>query len=314
MFGCITSEIKGSLQLDSLCVVEDGKNVIVNTNDCPYGIAKKTLEVVKQDYPVIDFALVGYTSASLYPHCMMDFSDLEMAKGREKARRSGLTTAIRTLKLLKPNYYMPFAGTYIIGGSEYKKNKNLPIPEIQDAVQDIQNELEKSDLSLSPILLNFNEFFDIGEKKQSSDYVPIDKESRNQYIEQVARHFKYDFENDQTPNDNDLMEMFDVAIDRLKRKQNEIQFYDDVNLIFDLPSGYFALINLQDLKALKISNLENLQNWHRFKLDPRLLLRVLKGPRFANWNNIEIGGLLDFSRKPNVYRMDVHTLINALHI
>jgi len=41
---------------------------------------------------------------------------------------------------------------------------------------------------------------------------------------------------------------------------------------------------------------------------------VLLGPRYANWNNIEIGALLDFSRKPDIYRMDVHTLINSLHV
>ena len=62
MFGCISSEQKGSAQLDSLCVVDDGYT-FVNTNDCPYGISKHTLKVVTDTYPKIDFALAGYTSA-----------------------------------------------------------------------------------------------------------------------------------------------------------------------------------------------------------------------------------------------------------
>ena len=108
--------------------------------------------------------------------------------------------------------------------------------------------------------------------------------------------------------------MFKIAIERLKRKQQELGFYEDINLLFDLPSSDFALINLEKSELERVTSFTNLPNWHRFKLDPRLLSRVLKGPKFANWNNIEIGGLLDFSRKPDVYRMDVHVLINALHI
>lgn len=314
MFGCITSEIKGSMQLDSLCVVDDGKSILVNTNDCPYGISKNTLKVVKDTYPKIDFALVGYTSASLYPHCMIDFDKSDMNAGIERAKNSGLSTAIQTLNVLRPSNYMPFAGTYIIGGREHRKNSNLPIPEIQDAVLQIQDELTKSNIKLNPILLNFNEFFDISSGKQSSKYTPIDKEARARYIEDVAQHFKYDFDEDQPTNDIELMEMFGIAIERLKNKQKELGFYKDINLLFDLPSGSFALINLKQGKLTKISDHKLLNNWHRFKLDARLLMRALKGPRFANWNNIEIGALLDFSRKPDVYRMDVHTLINALHM
>jgi len=313
MFGCITAEIKGSMQLDSLCVIDDGKSILVNTNDCPYGIARNTLQVVKKSYPIIDFALVGYTSASLYPHCMMDFNELEMQNGIERAKSSGLSTALQTLKILKPTYYLPFAGTYIIGGAEYKKNQNLPIPEIQDAVRYLQYELNSVGISLTPVLLDFREHFDVTNGQQSAEYVPIDTEARSKYIWEVARHFKYDFDDDALPNEAELMELFEGSLARLMSKQKELGFYEDINLVFDLPSGSFAHINLKTGNLSNIQSFDELENWHRFKLDPKLLARALKGPRFANWNNIEIGGLLDFSRKPDVYRMDVHTLINALH-
>lgn len=314
MFGCISKEIKGSMQLDSLCVISDDKHVLVNTNDCPYPIAEKTLEILKIDYPDIDIALVGYTSASLYPHCMMDFSKQEMQNGILKAQNVGLLTAINTIKALRPKYYMPFAGTYIIGGRQYNKNKNLPIPELQDAVKKINSEIEQDGINSFPIMLNFNENFNLEIRSQSSEYVPIDPSRRDDYINNVARHFKYEFDDDPMPDDIDLMEHLSLALARFNRKKDEINFNDSVNLLFDLPSGAFALIDTCQGTLSKIQNFDNLNNWHRFKLDPRLLLRALKGPRYANWNNIEIGALLDFSRKPDVYRMDVHTLINSLHI
>ena len=272
------------------------------------------MAIIKNNYPKIDFALVGYTSASLFPHCMIDFDGCQMTAGIKKAKLSGLSTALNTLKVLQPDSYMPFAGTYIIGGSEYKKNTNLPIPEIQDAVTYLTHELEGCGISLNPVLLNFSEQYNVDTRQQSANYIPIDVEARGEYIETIARYFPYDFEADSMPSDDDIITLLEESLVRLKRKQNDICFYEDINLLFDLPSGAFAYKNLSSGGFLKSDNFLELKNWHRFKLDPRLLVRALNGPQYANWNNIEIGGLLGFSRKPNVYRMDVHTLINALHI
>ena len=33
-----------------------------------------------------------------------------------------------------------------------------------------------------------------------------------------------------------------------------------------------------------------------------------------NFDNIEIGALLSFARKPDIYRIDIHTLLNSLHV
>ena len=314
MFGCITSEIKGSMQLDSLCVIDDGKHILVNTNDCPFGIAEKTLARIKDCYPKIDFALVGYTSASLYPHCMIDYTDKQMKAGVEKAKKSGLLTGLNTLRVLQPKYYLPFAGTYILGGFNYLKNENLPIPEIQDAVDFFQLELGTEDVHLSPILLNFNEFFDLETQVQSAKYVPIDTEERKKYICEVASSFPYDFEVDEVPENDELINLFSASLERLKKKQEEIKFFEDTNLLFDLSLNEFACINLKDSSISTVNDISTINNYHRFQLDPRLLKRALRGPRYANWNNIEIGALLKFARQPDVYRMDIHTLINALHI
>ena len=59
---------------------------------------------------------------------------------------------------------------------------------------------------------------------------------------------------------------------------------------------------------------EKNKNYQRFKLDPRLLRRALTGPHLANWNNIEIGAHIDFDRQPDVFRYDIHVLVNALHV
>lgn len=69
-------------------------------------------------------------------------------------------------------------------------------------------------------------------------------------------------------------------------------------------------MNIVLRKKLKMK----IKKYHQFQLDPRLLKRALNGPRYANWNNIEIGALPNFERKPDNYRVDFHLLVNALHV
>jgi UDP-MurNAc hydroxylase len=314
MFGCIDKDVNGSMQIDSLCVIEDDAFTLVNTNDCPYEIAEQALAEIKKNHKKIDFALVGYTSASLYPHCMIRYNQAEMEIGIQRAQLRGLTTAQRTLEKLQPNFYMPFAGTYILGGANYQKNENLPIPEIQDAVQYLQKELSASGIELSPVLLNYNEFFDLETELPSNKYSPISKLDRASYISSTARKFKYSYEDDEYPSDEVICDLFSNAIPRLKRKQLEVGLFEDIHLIFDLPGGSFGVINLKELEFYKVDDIQEIQNYQRFVLDPRLLRRALTGPHLANWNNIEIGAHLDFDRQPDVFRQDIHILVNALHI
>ena len=162
--------------------------------------------------------------------------------------------------------------------------------------------------------MNYNEFFDLEAEKPSRAYSPISKLQREQYISSTARHFKYSYEDDEFPSDEVICELFSKAIPRLKRKQLEVGLFEDVNLIFDLPSGSFGVIDLIELGFRQVDSIDDIKNYQRFKLDPRLLKRALTGPHLANWNNIEIGAHLDFDRKPDIFRQDIHILVNALHV
>ena len=68
--GCnVLEKNYGTTQIDTLSIIDNGNEVIVNTNDCPFPIAEKTSFKVKQLHPNVDFLLVGYVKASSYPQC-----------------------------------------------------------------------------------------------------------------------------------------------------------------------------------------------------------------------------------------------------
>ena len=48
-------------------------------------------------------------------------------------------------------------------------------------------------------------------------------------------------------------------------------------------------------------------------VDPRLLRSLLKGPRFAHWNNAEIGSHINFLRNTDTFQRDVHLIMSYFH-
>ena len=71
-FGCADrNAINGSQQIDSIAVFDDGQNVLVNTNDSPFELAKNTINRIKQDYDKVSMLLHGYQNASAYLNALV---------------------------------------------------------------------------------------------------------------------------------------------------------------------------------------------------------------------------------------------------
>ena len=68
IMGCGLSEVRfKTTQIDTMVIFDNGKQVIVNTNDCPFDIAKNTASIIKSAYRKIDALLLGYVAASSWP-------------------------------------------------------------------------------------------------------------------------------------------------------------------------------------------------------------------------------------------------------
>ena len=129
-FGCGIVEAKfGSTQIDSLAVFSDGIKSIVNVNDCPYELSKDALQKISNRYEKIDLALVGYAGAGPFPQCFDIKTENKIEKAKAK-KEQFITQGINYIKTLKPTYFMPFAGTYILGGKLSKLNDYRGVPEI----------------------------------------------------------------------------------------------------------------------------------------------------------------------------------------
>lgn len=315
LFGCADNpDLRGSLQIDSMCVVSDGKEVVVNTNDACSEIGRSALQAIRTRYGKPDFALVGYSPASLYPHCMMNYSERQMEEGRRRAKLSGLNRGLKSLHYLQPRYFMPFAGTYILGGSLARKNVNIPNAELIEAVEFFCADDVVKLAGSKPVLLNHNETFNIQSGMASATFRKIDPEARMKYALEVASKSTLDYEKDPYPTLSDIEALVPACWERLSDKLKETPYKGSTVIYFDLPEDHFLRVHLDHRPPeVGLHGPTETETFARFKIDPRLLVRALRGPRHANWNNIEIGSHLDFDRNPDQYDAAMHILLNSFH-
>ena len=84
-----------------------------------------------------------------------------------------------------------------------------------------------------------------------------------------------------------------------------IKLFDD-NLLF-------VPLNGDGFKIIELSMITNFKKYIYLSLDMRLFFNLLKGPKFAYWNNAEIGCHITWKRVPNIYDRSLTYCLNFFH-
>ena len=144
--------------------------------------------------------------------------------------------------------------------------------------------------------------------------IQINQEEFNLYITQKLKNKLLSYEHDELP-------IFDEIYELSKKAY---QKFLDKNLInnVNLKSDIFIKVNEKSLmlsldKNLSVVNSEEIdkqsKKYVRYETDIRLLKKLLMGPKFAHWNNAEIGSHLKFFRKPNIFERDIYASMCYFH-
>lgn len=310
-FGCGIVEAKfGSTQIDTISVIDDGKNVVVNTNDCPFDLSKDTLKLVKQQYPKIDMLLVGYGGAGPFPQCF-NLEESEKQKAAEEKRIQFLDLGVKYITALNPDNILPFAGTYVLGGKLAKLQKYRGVPEIEDAAAYFSE-----NTNAQVILLNSYEYFDLETKTFSKPYIPTNMVEKENYIQNTLSKQLLDYEKtDGYTSREDIFKLIGSAYNRFENKRKEIDFSSDTTTLIFLDTNLWCKISNkgEGFSFIDDNEKNKIDKFVSFKVDIRLLHKILQGPRFAHWNNAEIGSHIEFERKPNVFERGLHHSMNFFH-
>jgi len=311
-FGCGKMESKmGSTGIDTFAVIEAGDKCILNVNDCPYSLTESTLDFVLPNHPEIDLLLVGYAGAGSYPQCW-DYSDKDKLEIYGVKKKSYfLTMGLDFINKVQPRYYMPFAGTYVLRGKNAFLEKYKVVPELQDALSYYK---EKISCDSKGVLLNSFEWFDLESESVSNEYVPINYQEKIDYVETVLSKHKYEYELDPEPSLQDFYDIIPQCYERYDAKRQQLNFLSATNIYIYLPDEKMIKVSCcgQGYEIINVSDFKD-TNYVSYRVDPKLLLRILKGPRYAHWNNAEIGSHIQFARRPEIYERALYYAMNYFH-
>ena len=309
--GCSTVENKyKSTQIDTLSVISDGRQTVLNTNDCPFALSQPVIDRILSAYSWIDMLLVGYAGAGPFPQCFVFPADSAKKAAAQRKQAQFLEVAADYINKIKPRYFMPFAGTYVLGGRLAGLNSNRGVPQIGWALEQIRQKIE---VGSEGILLNSGEFFDVSTGVASAPYRVPDTANYDAFLERISG-LPYDYDDEPEVGNEKLMELSLAAYDRFKRKADEIGFNSETEIQIVSNGGFEVCFGTA--MSLQFANQDDKAHADRFvrvTVDRKLLGLLLKGPRFAHWNNAEIGSHLQFERKPEQFERGLYHSLCFFH-
>lgn len=306
IMGCGLAEAKfKTTQIDTMAVFDNEKQVVVNTNDCPFDIAKNTASLIKSVYGNIDVLLVGYVAASSWPHCY-NLSDDDKHQESIKKQFTKLETAKKYIELLQPKYYIPFAGRYTLCGKNTVMNQYRGEPELEDAFDWLSSNVSPE--KHRGIIMNNDCWFDIDTGKINKNYVPIDKNIKQKYVNDVLSKKKFPYEYESIPPVSEILNLIPKSYENFENIRKKINWVSNSIIILktsDVNDNDLIIAitcNGQGFQKISQSDIEKYEQYMTISLDIRLLKWLLSGPQKAHWSNADLGCHLIYNRVGSIYK------------
>ena len=306
IMGCGLAEVKfKTTQIDTMAVFDNEKQVIVNTNDCPFDIAKDTASLIKSLYGNIDVLLVGYVAASSWPHCY-NLPDDEKHQESIKKQLTKLDTTKKYIELLQPKYYIPFAGRYTLCGKNTALNQYRGEPELEDAFEWLCSNVSPE--KYRGIIMNNDCWLDIDTGKINKSYIPIDKNEKQKYINDVLSKKKFPYEYESIPSSSEIWNLIPKSYENFEKIRKKINWVSNSIIILktiDVNNDDLIIAiscNGKGFQKISKSDIENYDQYMSISLDIRLLKWLLSGPQKAHWSNADLGCHLIYNRVGSIYK------------
>ena len=305
--GCAPVETQfGSSQIDTLALFQHNDESILNTNDCPFELAESTIRKNNLDKICVDVLCVGYAGAGPFPQCFKFDNITDQRVAAEDKKIQFLNKAIEFIDLVKPRAYIPFAGTYILGSRLSNLTELRGVPSVKEAVDFLSEHVSDYSRGFDLRQMDSLRVDNLETQKGSKSYI----KSYEEFLIYISQK-SFPHDSDEW-DDEELPDLIDQACERFNSKAKQIGFTSKTTLVIQSEKIRF---NLKVNSQPKIMNETDLlsEPFVKISVDHNLLHRLLRGPRFAHWNNAEIGSHLRFERKPNHFERGLYHCLCFMH-
>lgn len=300
-----------NFDLDTSIAIKADGVVFFNQVDNPLSLKDLTLinEHIAQHLGAIDVTCIMSGAASEYPHL---FLGIDQASEKRRIIERSLMDLGERLSLLKPKYFFPAGGTYLIPGWMSVYNDNIAQPDFAE----ISSFIAAAGLPVRPLALEGGHFLAVSSTSSEAqiglDQCPI--ETDRQVAIDMHRNDGYFYEDVSVPPWPSLVVMLDAARDNWEQKvskdgikiRQSIRFniYQKLSVNGRVPDVSQGVNSYQLFRAAETDAGELI-----IHIDQRALFGCLT--RHLVWNGV-LGSLCLYERRPNVHYPTVVFSLNFL--
>ncbi len=316
-FGCTwydtEAEKTGSTQVDSMAVVDNGEYTVVDTNDCPYPIAESVFQRIKREYGHIDLLCHQYSAAQFYPQAVTNYDHETKLHERDRVIREKHELALEFIDIFEPDYYMPFAGEYVLAGNLAHLNQYTANPPRERAYEFFRQNVDPDEHEC--VFLNSGEHIDLETGERSAPFEPIDQEEKRRYIEEELAPRTFEYEHDPMPTLSELKAYVPYAYENFEDKRERIGYSTDTTVLVPLLEDVCLELsaNGEGFRYVTDVDVDDYDGYVKLEVDPRLLKRLLDGPHNAYWADAKIGSHVGISKEPDIYERGLFNCLGSFH-
>ena len=299
--------------LDTSILIYDRKSKVCFYNNVDNPLSLKSIKKVKsiatRKYRKLDIASVGPRSASEFPQCFMN---INRSLYKKKVIQRCLKRAQNILNILKPKYYIPAGGSYIVSG----KNANLQKFVAHPSLNTVRNFFKKNN-NFQTIQLDYCSEAKLSKNQKIKVTSKSPSISMNQALKKLKTK-KYPYSKIKSTKDTTFL--FNKA------KINYFNRLRKLKVLVNWKINFFLYKDFRLNNANKIKNKKKFiykfsisdENRHKFiqelncYMDAKLFLVLLK--REYNWNMSIGGSIMMFERYPEEFFPDLPFSLNFLTI
>ena len=214
------------------------------------------------------------------------------------------------MKISKPNFYLPFAGTYTLNGKLAALQELRGVPNIDEAYDFINRKIKEDDELgfIKSIKVNPDNVFDL-EKKSLSPYVKFDELEHKNYISKSLSSNKLSYETNESVNFNEIFDLAKLAHKRYLNKLKEFNIELSTDILLEVLDKYIIISNLhKKLNYIDKKEFKNKDNYVIYKLDIRLLKKYSKALNLHIGIMLKLDLILNFSES-QTFMIENFTLV-----
>lgn len=300
--------------IDSSLFIEwDGfriMNIVENVATPP------ALAMLRQDFPEVDVAFLPYSAAGPFPQSFANLTDDEKRAAAVRVGRERMSIFYDLIDALSPRIAVPVAGTYVIGGRNWRLSRFLAIPPRQRVKEMFAAEKVKRGWRTDVVLGKEGSWIEVGRDdwRLDGDEDQFAPDHFERYIESLQdRPYLYE-RAFLIPKEHevDLTNLCQVARGKLWRYQHEYGHVFDYNVYFDVGQVEMYALNFSHERIVRVPRGAEVLPYVRCSMAYNHFVMLLNN--FTQWDYVQVGGHVEFYRDPEQYNPFVYMMLSFFHV